>query len=120
MLNLIQYYITDIVLIIYHAIFTGNPFSAVHGAVYQGSAHCLDLLINKFGGQTVAAPRDTLGRLPLHIAASAGSVECARLILNSVGPELAGLEICDYAGRTPLLCAAITGQCNVIGNFIML
>lgn len=97
----------------------GNPFSAVHCAVYQGSAHCLDLLISKFGGKAVAAPKDTLGgRLPLHVAASAGSVECARLILSSVGPELAGLETPDYSGRTPLLCAAITGQCNVIGNTI--
>lgn len=93
----------------------GNPFSAVHCAVYQGSAHCLELLINKFGGQAVAAPRDTPGgRLPLHIAACAGSVECARLILSSVGPELAGLETPDYVGRTPLLCAAITGQRTAI------
>lgn len=65
----------------------------------------------------MAAPRDTPGgRLPLHVAASAGSVECARLILSSVGPELAGLETPDYSGRTPLLCAAVTGQCNAIGN----
>lgn len=89
--------------------------------MYQGSAHCLDLLINKFGGQAVAAPRDSsCGLLPLHVAASAGSVECARLILNSVGPELAGLETTDYFGRTPLLCAAVNGQCNVIGNLIAL
>lgn len=63
----------------------GNPFSPVHCAVHQGSVHCLELLINKFGGQAVAAPRDTPGgRLPLHVASAAGSVECARLILASV------------------------------------
>lgn len=99
-------------------VFAGNPFSAVHCAVHQGSAHCLELLINKFGGQAVAAPRDTpRGRLPLHVAAAAGSVECARLIISAVGPELAGLESQDYAGRTPLLHAAITGQTNSIGVF---
>lgn len=99
-------------------LYTGTPFSAVHCAVYQGSAHCLELLINKFGGKTVAAPRDIPGgRLPLHVAASSGSVECAKLILSSVGPELAGLETPDYSGRTPLLCAAITGQCSAIGMF---
>lgn len=101
--------------------YSGNPFSAVHCAVYQGSAHCLELLINKFGGKTVAAPRDVPGgRLPLHVAASSGSVECAKLILSSVGPELAGLEIPDYSGRTPLLCAAITGQCSAIGKFLLI
>jgi len=89
----------------------------VHCAVYQGSAHCLELLINKYGGQAVAAPKDSsCGLLPLHVAASAGSVECARLILGSVGPELAGLETPDYSGRTPLLCAAINGQGNAMGN----
>lgn len=87
--------------------------------MYQGSAHCLDLLINKFGGQAVAAPRDSsCGLLPLHVAASAGSVECVLLILKSVGPELAGLESIDHFGRTPLLCAAINGQCNAIGNLL--
>lgn len=90
-----------------------NLFSAVLCAVYQGSAHCLDLLISKFGGQAVVAPKDSSCGL-LHVAASAGSVECARLILNSVGPELAGLETTDYFGRTPLLCAAVNGQCNAI------
>lgn len=89
----------------------------MHCAVHQGSAHCLELLINKFGGEAVAAPRDIPGgRLPLHIAASAGSTECARLILSSVGPELAGLEAPDYSGRTPLLSAAVSGQCNSIGT----
>lgn len=98
-------------------ILSGNPFSAVHCAAYQNSAHCLDLLINKFGGQTVAILRDAQGgRLPLHVATSAGSVDCARLILSSVGPDLAGLEDLDHYGRTPLLCAAVNGQCNAIGN----
>lgn len=85
--------------------------------MYQGSVDCLKLLINKFGGKTVAALRDSAGdRLPLHVAASAGTIECAKLILNSVGPELAGLEVVDYSGRTPLLCAAVAGQIGVIGN----
>lgn len=86
--------------------------------MYQGSVDCLKLLINKFGGKAVAALRDSTGdRLPLHVAASAGTLDCARLILNSVGAELAGLEVPDYSGRTPLLCAAVTGQCGVIGKF---
>ncbi|TGZ47171.1 Serine/threonine-protein phosphatase 6 regulatory ankyrin repeat subunit A, partial [Temnothorax longispinosus] len=92
-----------------------NLFSAVHCAVYQGSAHCLELLINKFGGQAVAAPRDSsCGLLPLHVEASAGSVKCARLILNSVGPELAGLETTDFGRTLLILCAAVNGQCNAI------
>lgn len=94
-----------------------NPFSAVHCAVHQGSAECLKLLIDKFGGQAVAAaPRDTPGgRLALHVAAAAGSVECAKLILHSVGANLGGLEAQDYAGRTPLLSAALAGQTATIG-----
>ncbi|KAG8039491.1 hypothetical protein G9C98_008134 [Cotesia typhae] len=93
-----------------------NPLSAVHCAVHQGTAECLKLLINKFGGKAVAAaPRDNPGgRLPLHVAAASGSVECAKLILHSVGANLAGLEAQDYAGRTPLLSAALAGQTATI------
>ncbi|KAH0547044.1 serine/threonine-protein phosphatase 6 regulatory ankyrin repeat subunit A-like isoform X2 [Cotesia glomerata] len=93
-----------------------NPLSAVHCAVHQGSAECLKLLIDKFGGKAVAAaPRDNPGgRLPLHVAAASGSVECAKLILHSVGANLAGLEAQDYAGRTPLLSAALAGQTATI------
>ncbi|XP_076293144.1 uncharacterized protein LOC143215159 isoform X1 [Lasioglossum baleicum] len=93
----------------------GNSFSPAHCAAFLGSVDCLELLINKFGGKTIAALRDTPGdRLPLHVAATSGALECARLILNCVGPKLAGIESPDYLGRTPLHCAAIAGKCEVI------
>ncbi|KAJ9592428.1 hypothetical protein L9F63_015844, partial [Diploptera punctata] len=87
----------------------GNPFSPVHCAVFQGSEHCLELLITHFGPSIVNL-RDHRGRTPLHVAAFHNNVECMQLLLN----QNASVEARDATGKTPLLLAAYSGQCNAI------
>jgi hypothetical protein len=59
--------------------------------------------------------RDTMGRSPLHIAASLnhGGAEMAKLILDTVGGRYL-LESFDNVGMTPLHTAAFSGSVEVL------
>jgi serine/threonine-protein phosphatase 6 regulatory ankyrin repeat subunit A len=78
---------------------------------FQGSEQCLELLIGHFGPSIVIL-RDHRGRTPLHVAAFHNNVDCMQLLLS----HGASVEARDVTGKTPLLQAACSGQCNAIGE----
>jgi len=79
---------------------------------FQGSEQCLELLISHFGPSIVDL-RDHRGHTPLHVAAFHNNLECMQLLLS----HGASVEARDVTGKTPLLLAAYSGQCNAIGEF---
>ncbi len=58
--------------------------------------------------------RFNAGLTPLHIAAEAGSIECAKLLLE----RGAALEAQDEIGNTALLCALEAGQAQLAADLI--
>jgi ankyrin repeat protein len=78
---------------------------------FQGSEQCLELLIGHFGPSIVNL-RDHRGCTPLHVAAFYNNLDCMQLLLS----HGASVEARDVTGKTPLLLAAYSGQCNAIGE----
>lgn len=77
-----------------------------------GSEKCLKLLCENFGTDCVKM-KDVKSRIPLHVAALYGHVECARYLLQQ-GSEV---DCKDVDGKTPLMSAASNGQSRVLSRF---
>jgi hypothetical protein len=91
------------------------PYPKLHNLIlssFQGSEQCLELLIRHFGPSIVNL-RDHRGRTPLHVAAFHNNMDCMQLLLSSG----ANVEARDVTGKTPLLVAASSGQCNAVGEY---
>lgn len=69
---------------------------AIHQASEFNMPHVLDLVLKKL--PTSATSPDASGRLPLHLAARAGNLECFELLLRRTN----NVNIQDKNGNTPL------------------
>eukprot|EP00736_Rhodelphis_marinus_P003429 Rmarinus@m.13579 len=89
--------------------------SHVHDCVQVGNIDSLKVLLKTSNGIRDAHRGDATGKTPLHIAASRGFLQCAKLLVE-VGD--CDVNAIDDRGWTPLFCACFEG-CDTVVHFLL-
>ena len=84
-------------------------FTPLHDAVASGNAKVLDYLLTRTGNVHVNAQSNS-NYTPLHLAASAGQVECVLTLLK----HSADIAITDEWGKTPKQAAELNARYTIV------
>jgi ankyrin repeat protein len=97
-----------------------DGYTAGHFAAWDGKSEILELLLNAGANPNIAGLSD--GKTPLHLASSLGHSDCVKLLIE----HNADINVRDHsendysslAGATPLSCAVLDQQWDVINLLI--
>ena len=93
-----------------------DGMTALHQACRTGGASVAQLLLNR-GADPMRLGGDAT-RLPIHLAASDGSLECVRILLDA-GSHFDGADALDGREETPLDIAVACGSYDVVRALIL-